>query len=69
MLSALTVPWLVLGVAMLLVVNAIGLGRSLLSMYLGLTAISVPYVTFLVVPLRGIDPNLERPRARWAPRR
>ena len=60
MLSALTVPWLVLGVAMLLVVNAIGLGRSLLSMYLGLTAISVPYVTFLLVGrLRGIDPNLE----------
>lgn len=60
MLSALTVPWLVLGVAMLLVVNAIGIGRSLFSMYLGLTAITVPYVAFLLVGrLRGIDPNLE----------
>jgi ABC-type spermidine/putrescine transport system permease subunit II len=60
LLSALTVPWLVLGVAMLLVVNAIGLGRSMLSIYLGLTAITMPYVTFLVVNrMRGIDPNLE----------
>jgi ABC-type spermidine/putrescine transport system permease subunit II len=60
MLSALTVPWLVLGVAMLLVANAIGLGRSMFSIYLGLTAITLPYVTFLVVNrLRGIDPNLE----------
>lgn len=60
MLSALTVPWLVLGVAMLLVVNAIGLGRSMFSIYLGLTAITIPYVTFLVAGrLRGIDPNLE----------
>ncbi len=61
MLSALTVPWLVLGVAMLLIVNAIGLGRSGLSIYLGLTAITMPYVTFLVVNrLRGIDPSLEQ---------
>jgi ABC-type spermidine/putrescine transport system permease subunit II len=61
MLSALTVPWLVLGVAMLLVVNAIGIGRSQLSIYLGLTAITVPYVTFLVVNrLASIDPNLEQ---------
>jgi ABC-type spermidine/putrescine transport system permease subunit II len=61
LLSALTVPWLVLGVAMLLVVNAIGLGRSMFSIYLGLTAITMPYVTFLVVNrLRGIDPNLEQ---------
>jgi ABC-type spermidine/putrescine transport system permease subunit II len=60
LLSALTVPWLVLGVAMLLVANAIGLGRSLFSIYLGLTAITMPYVTFLVANrLRGIDPNLE----------
>src|SRR6185295_5407162 len=60
LLSALTVPWLVLGVAMLLVVNAIGLGRSMFSIYLGLTAITLPYVTFLVVNrMRGIDPNLE----------
>jgi ABC-type spermidine/putrescine transport system permease subunit II len=61
LLSALTVPWLVLGVAMLLVVNAIGLGRSMFSIYLGLTAITMPYVTFLVVNrMRGIDPNLEQ---------
>jgi ABC-type spermidine/putrescine transport system permease subunit II len=60
LLSALTVPWLVLGVAMLLVVNALGLGRGLFSVYLGLTAITLPYVTFLVVNrLRGIDPDLE----------
>lgn len=61
LLSALTVPWLVLGVAMLLVVNAIGLGRSMFSIYLGLTAITMPYVTFLVVNrMRGLDPNLEQ---------
>ena len=68
LLSALTVPWLVLGVAMLLVVNAIGLGRSMFSIYLGLTAITMPYVTFLVVEpdARASTRTSSRRRARSA---
>ncbi|HTW26445.1 MAG TPA: ABC transporter permease [Acetobacteraceae bacterium] len=60
LLAAITVPWLILGLAMLLVMNAIGLGRSLLSIYLGLLAISLPYVVFIVATrLQAIDPDLE----------
>ena len=44
--------WLVLGVAMLLVDNAIGLGRSTNTIYVGQTAITLPYVTFLLATPR-----------------
>ena len=61
LVSAITVPWLILGLAMLLVVNAIGLGRSLLAIYLGLLATTLPYVVFIVVGrLRAVDRDLEQ---------
>ncbi|MGH3169060.1 MAG: ABC transporter permease [Trebonia sp.] len=61
LVSAITVPWLILGLAMLLVMNAIGLGRSLLSIYLGLLATTLPYVVFIVAERLGaIDRTLEQ---------
>jgi len=60
LISAITVPWLILGLAMLLVMNAIGLGRSLFSIYLGLLATTLPYVVFIVAArLEAIDLDLE----------
>jgi len=60
LLSAITVPWLILGLAMLLVMNAIGLGRSLVSIYLGLLATTLPYVVFIVVArLQSLDHDLD----------
>jgi ABC-type spermidine/putrescine transport system permease subunit II len=60
LVSAVTVPWLILGVAMLLVLNAIGLGRSYVSMFLGSLATSLPYVVLLVTArLRELDPAVE----------
>lgn len=60
LVSAITVPWLILGLAMLLVMNAIGLGRSLFSIYLGLLATTLPYVIFIVTARLGaIDRDLE----------
>jgi spermidine/putrescine transport system permease protein len=60
LLSAITVPWLILGLAMLLVMNAIGIGRSLFAIYLGLLATTLPYVVFIVsARLHTLDPDLD----------
>jgi len=60
LLAAITVPWLILGLSMLLVVNAIGLGRSLFSIYLGLLATTLPYVVFIVAArLHALDRDLD----------
>ena len=60
LLSAITVPWLILGLAMLLVMNAIGVGRSLVSIYLGLLATTLPYVVFIVIArLHALDRDLD----------
>jgi len=49
-----TVPWLVLGVTMLLFLLLVGSGRSVLNLYLGNTVVVLPYVTLLVTTrLRG----------------
>lgn len=60
LLAALTVPWLILGVGMLLVANAIGLGRGYFPMFLGLCAITLPYVVLTVsAGVAGISRDLE----------
>jgi spermidine/putrescine transport system permease protein len=60
LLSAITVPWLILGLAMLLVMNAIGIGRSLAAIYLGLLATTLPYVVFIVAArLHTLDRDLD----------
>ncbi len=49
-----TVPWLVLGVTMLLFLLLVGSGRSVLNLYLGNAVVVLPYVTLLVFTrLRG----------------
>lgn len=60
LVSAITLPWLILGLAMLLVMNAIGIGRSHVSIYLGLLATTLPYVVFIVrARLSALDRGLE----------
>lgn len=54
------IPWLVLGVALLMIFNFIGLGRSYLGMYLGNSICVLPYVVLLVYPaLCELNDNLE----------
>jgi ABC-type spermidine/putrescine transport system permease subunit II len=60
-LSAVTVPWLLLGVGMLLTLRSIGIGRGLLAMFLGCLAVSLPYVVFMVqARLAALDPAIEQ---------
>jgi spermidine/putrescine transport system permease protein len=46
--SAVTIPWLILSVSILLVSNGVGLGRSFVSLYAGSVVVVLPYVVFLV---------------------
>jgi ABC-type spermidine/putrescine transport system permease subunit II len=60
LVSAITIPWLILGVAMLTVANAAGLGRGLTTLFLGSLATSMPYMVLIVVArLREIEPSYE----------
>lgn len=60
LLSAVTIPWLILGIAMLTVFTSLGLGRSWTAMVLGSIATALPYQVFIVVArLRALDPALE----------
>ena len=60
LLSAVTVPWLILAVAMLGLFNAVGPGRSWTAMFLGSLVTSLPYLVLLVAArLGGLDPSLE----------
>jgi ABC-type spermidine/putrescine transport system permease subunit II len=60
LIAAITVPWLILGVAMLLVLDAVGVGRSYMSIYLGCLAVSLPFVVLVVAArMRELDPALE----------
>ncbi|QBI19484.1 ABC transporter permease [Egibacter rhizosphaerae] len=58
--TAITIPWLILSVAMLLVANAVGLGRSLPMLFLGSLAVALPYVVLVVLSrLQGLGTELE----------
>ena len=60
------IPWLVLGVALLMIFNFIGLGRSYLGMYLGNSICVLPYVVLLVYPaLCELNDNWSSPPAPW----
>jgi ABC-type spermidine/putrescine transport system permease subunit II len=60
-LAAVTVPWLLLGIGMLLTLQGIGIGRSLFAMFLGCLAVSLPYVVFIVqARLAALDPAIEQ---------
>ena len=54
------IPWLVQAIALLMIFNFIGLGRSYIGMFLGNTAIVVPYVIMMVLGRFGdADDNTE----------
>ncbi|HZS95063.1 MAG TPA: ABC transporter permease [Chloroflexota bacterium] len=54
------VPWLVLGIALLLIVTLVGLGRGWPALFLGNLAVVIPYVVIIVsARLRDMDPSLE----------
>ncbi len=54
------VPWLVLGIAMLLVVTFLGLGRSFTALFLGNLVVTLPYVVLIVYNrLIDTDPAIE----------
>jgi spermidine/putrescine transport system permease protein len=54
------VPWLVLGVALLLLLTLVGLGRGWPALFLGNLAVVIPYVVVVVsARLRDADPLLE----------
>ncbi len=59
-----TIPWLILAVAMLIMFFWLGLERSLLTLYLGHVTIQLPY-TILVISARftGTNPALEEAAA------
>lgn len=64
MTAAITVPWLILSVAILLLAIAVGSGRSYLALYIGSLVVVVPYVVFLTTArLRGMGQNLEHAAA------
>lgn len=64
LIPPITIPWLILAVAMLLMFFWLGIDRSLLTLYLGHVTIQLPY-TILVISARfaGTDPALEEAAA------
>jgi ABC-type spermidine/putrescine transport system permease subunit II len=57
---AVIIPWLVLGIALLMIFNFVGLGRSYTGMFLGNFVCVLPYVVMLVYPaLMALDKNVE----------
>jgi ABC-type spermidine/putrescine transport system permease subunit II len=64
LVATITVPWLILAVAMLLILNAVGIGRSYLGLYLGDVAVALPYTVFIMVArLMSMDASVEEAAA------
>ncbi len=58
--SAITIPWLILSVSILLLAFALGIGRSFLTLFIGSLVVVVPYVVFLTTArLQGLGTKLE----------
>ena len=58
--AAITIPWLILAIAMLLVANVVGVGRGLPLLFLGSLVVAMPYVALIVVArLQGLGSELE----------
>lgn len=55
-----TIPWLIVAIALLLMFFWIGVPRGLFAMYLGHVGVSLPYVILMMsARLQGSDPDLE----------
>jgi spermidine/putrescine transport system permease protein len=64
LLPPITIPWLIIGTAMLIFFFWTGIGRGLHAMLLGHVALAIPYVVFVVsARLRSFDPALEEAAA------
>ena len=60
LLSPLVIPYLVFGIALLLLFHQLGVPRSLLTVVIGHVVISLPYTILVIVPrLDQVDPVLE----------
>lgn len=58
--AAITIPWLILSVSILLVAFQVGVGRSFFTLFVGSLVVVVPYVVFLTTSrLRGLGTKLE----------
>lgn len=58
--AAVTIPWLILSVSILLLAFSIGVGRSFLTLFVGSLVVVVPYVVFLTTArLQGMGTKLE----------
>lgn len=61
LLATVTIPLLILSVAILEIVNILGLGQSALSLWLACSVVSLPYMVFVVTArLQSLDPALVR---------
>ncbi|WP_309131226.1 ABC transporter permease [Brevibacterium sp.] len=59
LLATVTIPILILSVAILGIANRLGLGQSVTSLWLGCTVVSLPYVVFVVsARIASLDPAL-----------
>ncbi len=59
LLATVTIPILILSVAILQIVQLLGLGQSVLSLWLACTVVSLPYLVFVVAArIAGLDPAL-----------
>jgi spermidine/putrescine transport system permease protein len=60
LIPPITVPWLILAIALLLMFFWIGVPRGLFAMYLGHVGVSLPYVVLMMsARLQGTNPDLE----------
>jgi ABC-type spermidine/putrescine transport system permease subunit II len=61
MVATITIPWLILGLAMLLMLNALLMnGRTSWGLFVGDLAVVMPYVTLIVVArIQDLPPSLE----------
>lgn len=61
LLATVTIPILILSVAMLQIVQLLGLGQSVPSLWLACTVVSLPYLVFVVAArIASLDPALVR---------
>jgi len=59
-LLPLTIPWLILGLSLLLMIRAFGLNKSLLFVLMGHVVIALPYsILVLQARMQSLDPSLE----------
>jgi spermidine/putrescine transport system permease protein len=64
LLSPLVIPYVVLGIALLLLFHTLGVSRSLLTVVIGHVVISLPYTILVLVPrLAQVDLSLEEAAA------